>query len=123
VIAATYSGDLHKAFGSQSAPLTEYVRAATTKTALTTSGSPSKFGQPVTFTAKVTTKPKYGSIPDGEPVMFYDGTKLMGSVALAGGQAAFTTSTLSAKQHSIKATYAGDNTFEPSSHHLVQVVQ
>jgi Bacterial Ig-like domain (group 3)/FG-GAP-like repeat/FG-GAP repeat len=120
-IVATYPGILHEAMGSQSAPLTEYVRGTTSKTVVVTSGSPSKVGQPVTFTATVTSKK--GTIPDGELVTFYAGKNLLGSVSLVGGQAAYTTSTLSAIKHNIKAAYAGDNTFEPSAGTVTQVVE
>ncbi len=76
-------------------------RAGTTKTVVTTSGSPSQPGQPVTFTATVTSK--YGTIPDGE-------------------LATFTTSSLTAKKHIIKANYAGDAPFRPSTGRVKQVV-
>jgi len=90
------------------------------KTLVTTSGSPSFVGQPVTFTATVTSA--QGKIPDGELVTFYDGTTTLGSVALASGTAAFTTSSLSVREHIIKATYAGDAAFDPSAGDVMQVV-
>jgi hypothetical protein len=118
-ITATYSGDLHEAAGSRSDTVTEQVRG-TSKTLVTTSGSPSFVGQPVTFMAAVTSK--YGAIPDDELVTFYDGTTTLGSVALAGGTAAFSTSALSGKTHTIKATYSGDATLAPSTGAVKQVV-
>ena len=118
-ISASYLGDDNNS-GSTSATLTETVVAGT-KTALTTSGSPSHVGQPVTFTATVTSK--YGSIPDGELVKFYDSSKLLGSVALAGGRAAFTTSTLSVATHTIKAIYVGDPIFKRSMAKVFQTVE
>jgi hypothetical protein len=80
-----------------------------TKTVVTTSGSPTLIGQPVTFTATAT--PSQGTIPDGELMAFYDGITMLGSEKLVSGMAAYTTSSLSAKTHSIKATYVGDGTF------------
>jgi hypothetical protein len=80
-----------------------------TKTVVTTSGSPTLIGQPVTFTATVT--PSQGTIPDGELMAFYDGITMLGSEKLVSGMAAYTTSSLSAKTHAIKATYVGDATF------------
>jgi hypothetical protein len=74
----------------------------------------------VTFTAKVSSK--YGTIPDGELVTFNDGTTAMGSVGLSNQMAAFTTSALSAKAHSIKAAYPGDASFAPSTGSVRQVV-
>jgi hypothetical protein len=117
-ITATYSGDVHNT-GSTSATLTEYIEVWS-KTVLTTSGSPSFVGQPVTFTAIVTSR--YGTIPDGELVTFHDGTAMLGSMALVNGTAAYTTSSLSGKTHTIKATYSGDATFKPSTAAVTQVV-
>jgi hypothetical protein len=80
-----------------------------TKTVVKTSGSPTLIGQPVTFTATVT--PSQGTIPDGELMAFYDGITMLGSEKLVSSMAAYTTSSLSAKTHAIKATYVGDATF------------
>jgi hypothetical protein len=118
-ITGTYSGDSNNV-GSVSAALMEQVSGFATQTKLTSSGSPSEVRQPVTFTASVTSK--LGAIPDGELVTFYDGTTTLGSVAPASGVAAYTTSSLSAKTHSIQATYSGDATFNPSSAWVKQVV-
>jgi len=118
-ITASYSGELHVAAGSTSAPLIEYVRGAS-HTSLITSGSPSLSGQPVTFTATVTSK--YGKIPDGEQVMFYNGTTEIGTGTTVSGVAAFTTSSLPAGLDVIQATYAGDNTLEPSTGKVKQLV-
>ncbi len=119
-ITATYSGDVHN-LGSTSATLMEHIEGFASKTVLTTSGSPSHVGQPVTFTATVTSK--RGAIPDGELVTFYDGKTVIGTGATASGVATFTTSSLKAKTHTIKATYAGDDTFEPSTGSVKQVVE
>jgi hypothetical protein len=118
-ITATYSGDANNG-GSTSSTLVEYIQALT-KTSLTTSGSPSFVGQPVTFTATVTSK--FGNIPDGELVTFYDGVTTIGTGATASGVATFTTSSLSAKTHTIKAKYPGDAIFKPSYGSVMQVVE
>jgi hypothetical protein len=118
-ITAIYSGDLHN-LGSTSATLVEYVSSVSTKTVVTTSVSPSYVAQPVTFTATIT--PNKGTIPNGELVTFYDGTTAIGTGGTASGVATFTTSSLKAKTHTIKATYAGDATFIPSSGTVQQVV-
>jgi hypothetical protein len=65
---------------------------------------------------------KHGTIPDGGLVTFYDGTTALGSGALVSGTAAFTTSSLSAKTHTIKATYAGNAIFKPSTGTVRQIV-
>jgi hypothetical protein len=88
---------------------------------MTTSGSPSLVGQPATFQAIVTST--YGAIPDGELVTFYDGTVLIGTNTTASGIATFTTSSLTAKTHYIKATYSGDAGFKPSTGSVIHVVE
>jgi hypothetical protein len=88
---------------------------------LTTSGSPSHVGQPATFTATVTWI--YGTVPDGELVAFFNGTAMIGTGATASGVAKFTISSLTVGTHTIKATYAGDAKFKPSSGKVSQVVQ
>jgi len=120
-ITATYSGDANDA-GSTSSVLIEVIgkEPDPSETTLASSGSPSMEGQPVTFTATVTSK--YGAIPDGELVTFYDGKTEIGTGTTAGSVATFTTSSLTAKTHHIKATYAGDATFKPSTGRVTQVV-
>jgi|HubBroStandDraft_6_1064221.scaffolds.fasta_scaffold61739_2 hypothetical protein len=117
-ITATYSGDGNNT-GSNSATLTEDIEG-TTKTVVSTSGSPSSLGNPVTFTATVTSS--YGAIPNGEVVTFYDSAKVIGTGTTTGSLASFTTSSLIVKTHTIKATYPGDGTFEPSMGKVTQVV-
>ena len=85
-IAAIYSGDFRN-LGSTSATLREYIKAITSKTVVNTSGSPSFAGQPVTFTATVTSNS--GTIPDGDLVTFYDFSTAIGTRATTGGVATF----------------------------------
>jgi hypothetical protein len=119
-ITATYSGDTNNT-GSVSSALVEQInKGFPSKTVLTTSGSPSLIGQPVTFTATVTSS--RGPIPDGELVTFYDGMAAIGTSTTASSVATFTTSSLTAKKHTIKATYAGDAIFQASSGSVIQVV-
>ncbi|HKP68862.1 MAG TPA: Ig-like domain repeat protein [Pyrinomonadaceae bacterium] len=86
--------------------LTFTLAAATTTTSVSSSADPSVFGQPVTFTATVSTAGL--GTPTGN-VQFFDGaTPIGGAVALnASGQAQVTTSTLSTGSHTITASYAG----------------
>jgi hypothetical protein len=122
LITATYSGDANNS-GSVSPVLIEEVGKPPflSDTTLATSGSPSQLGQPVTFTATVTSK--FGAIPDGELVTFYDGKTEIGTGTTASGVATFTTSSLTAGTHHIKAKYAGDATFKPSTGKVIQVVE
>lgn len=81
----------------------------TTTLARTGGNSPSKTGEAVTFTATVSGKAPTGS------VTFYDGTTALGSVALSGATARFTTSSLAAGWRRISAEYVGDATNRPST--------
>lgn len=89
---------------------------AATTTSVTSSVDPSLFGQPVTFTATVSTAGM--GTPTGL-VQFFDNGNAIGSpVTLnASGQAQLTTSALSVGNHTITAQYAGDGLagFNPSS--------
>ncbi len=93
--------------------------AAKTTTTITSSLNPSFVNQLVTFTATVTSTPP---VPDGQLVTFYDGTTALASVALVGGTAAYSTSSLSAKTHYIQAKYSGDTWHKPSFGTVGQVV-
>jgi hypothetical protein len=84
-----------------------------TTTTLTTSGTPSTYGDSVTFTATVSG----GATPTGS-VQFKDGATNLGSaVTLSGGSAALNTSALSAaaSPHSITAVYIPDATHNAST--------
>ncbi len=122
-IVANYSGDLlnspstgstYEGVGDQPFP---------SVTALATSGSPSQLGQPVTFTATVTSPYYSGPIPDGEVVTFYNGGAEIGTGTTTGGVAVFTTSSLTARKHTIKAQYPGDKVFKKSIGKVTQVVE
>ena len=108
-ITATYSGNTNFS-GSTSSPVTQAVGVVGTATGLTSSLDPSVFGQAVTFTA--TLNPSSG--PTGT-VQFFDGVTSLGSVALSGGTASLTTSTLAVGTHFITATYSGDTNFGGST--------
>jgi hypothetical protein len=120
-ITAVYSGDSNH-LGGTSAVLSQVVNTlpAATTTKVSTSGSPTFINQPVMFTAKITST--YGPIPDGDTVTFYDGTTVMGTGMTSNGATTFSTSTLAARTHTIKATYAGDVRFKSSSGTVTQVV-
>ena len=93
-----------------------------TVTTVVTSASPTYAGQPVTFTATVTST--HGPIPNGDLVAFYEGATAISAVPLNSGKAAYTTSSLvGGRTHSITAKYAGDSSFMPSWGTVWQVVQ
>jgi len=117
-ITAMYEGDSNNG-GSTSAPVNQFVLAATTTT-LSSSPNPSAFRQTVVFTAKVTSS--IGTPPDGETITFKQGATVLGTGTLGGGTATFSTSTLGVGTKSITAVYAGDSNFAGSSKTMSQVV-
>jgi hypothetical protein len=84
------------------------VNKADTTTTLGSSVNPSTYGQSVTFTATVTSGAT-GS------VTFKDGATTLGTTALSGTHATYTTSALSVGGHSITATYNGDTHYNTST--------
>ena len=85
----------------------------TTGTTVTSSVNPSDSGQPVTFTATVTTPG--GGTPTGSVTFFDDGTPL-GTVPLdSNGEATLTTSSLTPGSHAITVVYLGAPGFENSA--------
>ncbi|MFT3790523.1 MAG: Ig-like domain repeat protein [Rudaea sp.] len=136
-ISAVYSGDGGNT-GSTSAVVEQIVNSTAltpTQTTLASSLNPSTPGHAVTFSATVG-----GALPDAfdrrthgtavtpaaisGTVQFKDGaTNLGGPMALAGGMATLTTSSLAVGSHAITATYSGDATYAGSvSLVLTQVV-
>ncbi len=74
---------------------------------LSSTPNPSNAGQTVTFTV---TASGSGAAPTGN-VTFYEGENSLANVALVAGQAAYTTSTLSAGVHLVGAVYGGDTNY------------
>jgi len=95
------------------------VRTPTTVT-LSSAPNPSIYGQIVTFSADVTSS--IGAPPNGESVSFLKGKTVLGTGALSGGSASFTTSTLPAITNSITAAYGGDSNFAGSTSNIVKQV-
>jgi len=118
LIKAVYGGDANF-LGSKSNTVNQVVNKATTTTTLASSLNPSNVGQSVTFTASVA--PQFSGTVKGT-VTFYDGATALKTVALSGGGAKFTTSTLTSGAHNIKATYNGNANFDGSSASLTQTV-
>jgi Big-like domain-containing protein len=114
-ITATYPGDAN--FSASTSPgLRQVVNAATkyaTSTTLASSSNPSIKGQPITFTAAVTSTG--GTPPNGESVTFYNGLNVLGTATLTGGVASLAKSSLGSGIHSISAAYLGDANFTAST--------
>jgi probable HAF family extracellular repeat protein len=103
------------------ASTTAVLASPTMHVGLTSSRNPSQAGQSVTFTANVSAI--VGLPPDGEQVIFKDGSKILGTGTLSNGTASFTSSSLAVKTHYITANYVGDNNYLSSkSAKLQQIV-
>jgi hypothetical protein len=118
-LTAVYGGDSN--FGSSTS---NHVSQAVSGTATTTTLSASTLspgsGQPVTFTAQVSSSAS-PPVPTGT-VTFSDGGAALGSAALdSTGKAALTTSTLADGVHVVTAAYGGDSTYPPSTSSPVTV--
>ena len=117
-IAATYGGT--PAYATSSDTLDQVVDANATSTSLVSDVNPSTVGQPVTFTATVTSG---GAPVTTGTVAFADGGTPLASVPVdATGTATFTTSALSGGTHPITATYGGTPAYATSNGSLDQVV-
>ncbi len=94
-----------------------------TSTSLTSTGSPTVFGQMVTFTATVATVPPNGA-PTGS-VSFFDGANPIAAcqdVELVSGQAQCAVSNLTTGGHTITAEYAENLPFTESSDEISHMV-
>ena len=119
-ITAAYAGGANFAASTSSA-LAEIVTPVSTVTKLASSLNPANVGSSVTFTAGVVS----GSGTPAGTVTFKDGSTTLGTGTLdAGGNAAFTTSALTAGSRSITAAYAGGGNFAAStSPALTEIVE
>jgi hypothetical protein len=111
-IAAVYGGN--PAFQSSVSPtITQTVTLASAQTAVTSSLSPSAYGQLVTFTATLSPVAPAVATPTGS-VLFFDGSTQLGSGTLTSpGVWTLTTGALAAGAHpNITAVYSGDDEFQ-----------
>ena len=113
-ITAVYSGGGDFST-STSGPLSQTVNKAAATTTLASNHNPSVFGQAVTFTATVSATAPGGGTPAGLVQFTIDGVAAGAPVALAGGHATLTTSTLSAKAHKVVASYLGSGDYKTSA--------
>ncbi|MCL2032748.1 MAG: Ig-like domain repeat protein [Methanomassiliicoccaceae archaeon] len=116
-ISAEFAGDA-SLLSSASASTAYVVNKATTDTQLTGPALSSVYGQSVTFSAAVVDASTGLGIPTGD-VEFYDGGIPIGTATLdASGQAAFSTSALSAGPHTITVEYMGDDNYDTSQDNI-----
>jgi nitrogen fixation protein FixH len=115
IITTTYGGDIN--FNGSNGTLNanqqviNAIGGTATTTTLMSSQNPSSIGQSVTFTATVSGS---GGTPTGTVTFSVDGAAGT-PIALSGGQALFTTSTLPLGNHNITAAYGGDTNFAAST--------
>jgi hypothetical protein len=116
-LTAVYKGDANN-LGSTSTIVNQVVLQAVSTATLTSSPNPSTAGQPVTFTAKITSPT---AKPTG-PVTFTAGKSVLGTVSLSGGKATLTTSSLATGSTVVTVTYNGDSNIAKSSASVTQTV-
>jgi Bacterial Ig-like domain (group 3)/Divergent InlB B-repeat domain len=119
-ITAIYSGDAN--FSGGSATLIQKIHASGSTTRVSSSPNPSGFGEPVTFTAMVTSRTAGAPTPSGM-ITFRDGSSLLAQRPLSrAGSASFNTSTLRTGSHTINAVYSSDTVFASSSGNTKQTI-
>jgi hypothetical protein len=121
-IAASYSGDAN--FASSNGSLLggqTVINKPLSTTVISSSASPSVFGQSITFTASVTASAS-GGTPTGTLQFMIDGTSFGNPVNLAGGVATSRAISLSVSNHIIQAVYSGDSSFSGSTGSFTQTV-
>jgi hypothetical protein len=110
IITAVYNGDSSYST-STSAAFTQTVQPVAVT--LASDINPSKTGQKVTFTATVLPAEATGT------VTFKDGSDDLATVPLTAGTAAFSSSDLGIRTHSITAVYSGDSSFNSATSPLL----
>ncbi len=107
-ITAVYSGDTNFN-GSTSSSFYQTISKQATTASIVSNTTSTTYGSPVTFTATVTSNAT-------GTVTFKDGATTIGTAALSGNTAVFSTSTLSigGSPHSVTATYNGDTNYAAS---------
>jgi hypothetical protein len=108
-VTAAYNGDGNFTT-STSVNVSDTVTKGSSSTSVAASVNPSVFGQAVTFTATVTAVAPSSGTPTGTVTFTVDGVA-QPNVTLSGGQATWSSSTLSVGSHTVTAAYNGDGNF------------
>ena len=123
-ISATYVPGPQGTFNASTSPtITQVINKSNSTVAVSSSSTPSVFGQQVTFTAVVTATAPGTGTPTGS-VTFVDTTTgtTLGSANLSSGTATLPVSSLTVGTHNIQANYAGDTNFAAGSGSTTQLV-
>lgn len=116
-ITAQYGGDAH--FAPSTSVVDQVVDRVATTTSLTTSASPTSYGQTVVLTAAVDWA-QVNNLPAPTGIVdFFDGTALLGAGLLSGNQTLLNVSNLSAGSHNLTAQYVGDSNYAVSTSPVV----
>jgi FtsP/CotA-like multicopper oxidase with cupredoxin domain len=114
-VSAVYGGNLNYQ-GATSLDITQQVNQASSRTVVTSSGSPAAAGSTVVFTATVTAVAPGTGTPTGTVQFTGDGVDVGAPAVLnASGQAAFALDTLTVGAHTVSARYPGDAGFAASA--------
>ncbi len=117
-ITAIYQGNEN--FQASQIQLTQQVDRGPTKTQLTSSENPSLFGQPMTFTVKVTSS---AGIPDGMVQLMMNELHYGNPLSLdSNGQTIIILKDLPSGSYNIEAHYLGNKNFDPSTSLLTQMI-
>ncbi|MFN7011388.1 MAG: Ig-like domain repeat protein [Allorhizobium sp.] len=115
-ITAVYGGDISHGTATSSA-VTVTIEKAGPSITLSSSSTTPTIAQSVTFTASLS-----GGVSPTGTVTFKDGSTTLGTEAISGSTASFTTADLSAGDHTITAVYSGDDNNQPAASAGVDVV-
>src|SRR5207249_2837030 len=118
---AVYSGD--DVSSASTATLSQTVNLAAAQTTLISSANPSPVGQAVTFTATLAPVAPATPTPRSTDLFRIDGVDAGTPVALVNGVATYSSSTLTAINHTINAVYSGDTSYVTSTAALSQAVK
>lgn len=118
-ISATYSGNT--IFDTSTGTITQTTHQTNITTSLSSSQNPSTIGTPITFTDSILPITTTGTVQFNDTST--NPPTILGTSALAGGVAIFSTSSLSVGSHTIVATYLGDiNNPSSVSNTVTQIV-
>jgi hypothetical protein len=119
-VTAVYNGD-GDFNSSTSSAVSESVGQDAAMIVITPAANPANAGSPIRFVVTVAAAAPGGGTPTGM-VILKDRKKTLGSIALSGGSATFTSGKLALGTHSIQVIYSGDANFKPQTSAILSEV-